>query len=142
MKRLYTLLRPVTLGLLFVLFTSQKCKDEPSSAQSDITQEQMELFCKKWNFQATEENGTVRVYRPEGYELPPSRGRNSYEFKEDGTAYFYTFGPTDRPVTKEGTWKKGEEEKTVLLLLSEGSSQVLRIKELSAEKLSVSIILD
>jgi len=127
---------PFGLVLCFMLFSSQQCKENGEGASGMASAAQKEMFCKKWNLEKSEENGAVKVFRPEGYDLPPRRGRHAYEFKEDGTAFFYTFGPTDRPVTHQGTWAPQGNNK-VLLSLGEAGKLEMEVVELTPDKLAV-----
>ena len=62
-----------------------------------------EIF-KHWIHSREEDTEDVRVYRPSDYKFPPSRGREGFEFKENGEFIWYGIGPTDRPQKIPGTW--------------------------------------
>lgn len=129
---------PILLIFCFLFLSAQKCK-EGNQNESMNSAEQKALLCKKWNLETSEENGTIKIFRPKGYEMPPRRGQHSYEFKEDGTAFFYTFGPTDRPVTHKGTWEAQEGNKLALSLGEAGNLQ-FELVELTEDKLAVKTI--
>ena len=58
----------------------------------------------RWVHSHEEDADDERVYRPADYPFPPSRGRDSFELRPDGTATEWTPGATDRSVAKEGRW--------------------------------------
>ncbi len=62
-----------------------------------------EIF-KHWIHSREEDIETVRVYRPSDYEFPPSRGRDGFEFRENGEFIQYGIAPTDRLQRIIGTW--------------------------------------
>jgi hypothetical protein len=44
------------------------------------------------------------VFRPASHSFAPSRGRRALQLRSDGTYVERAPGPTDAPVTREGTW--------------------------------------
>ena len=70
--------------LAFLLLASEKCQDKSKSNDSSSTvsqssadklQEMKDLLCRKWILETRQDNGKLAIYRPEGFDLPPSRGR-------------------------------------------------------------------
>lgn len=46
------------------------------------------------------------VYRPEGYEFPPSFPRKGFKFEANGQFTFYEASPTDGIIQIEGRWEQ------------------------------------
>ncbi|GFE71910.1 hypothetical protein CFPU101_45200 [Chroococcus sp. FPU101] len=57
-----------------------------------------------WIHSREEDTEDIQVYRPIGYQFPPSRGRNGLEFRPNGEFILYGLGPTDRPQKIVGSW--------------------------------------
>jgi len=63
------------------------------------------LTDRVWMRSREEEQGPVRVYRPEGYPFPPARGREGLAFNGDGTFAYIAPGRGDRPGREVGRWR-------------------------------------
>ncbi|GIF53505.1 hypothetical protein DFJ67_4588 [Asanoa ferruginea] len=59
---------------------------------------------RRWVHVREEDAAGVRVYRPADRPLPPARGREGIEFRDDGTFADLRPGPTDAPVASVGHW--------------------------------------
>ncbi|MEK6564086.1 MAG: hypothetical protein AABZ65_03540 [Candidatus Omnitrophota bacterium] len=60
---------------------------------------------------------SIETYRPEGLnEFPPSRFRNKYIFKEDGSCQWLVLHPADAHYLKSGTWEVSRNETQVILI--------------------------
>lgn len=57
-----------------------------------------------WVHSHEEDTAEARVFRPHGYDFPPSRGREGFEVKANGQFIHYAIAPTDGTVSREGTW--------------------------------------
>jgi hypothetical protein len=64
-----------------------------------------EELCQLWVHSHEEDTNAEVVFRPESYEFPPSRGRFSFELKEDGNLVRFGIGPTDKATPTGGSWK-------------------------------------
>ena len=95
-----------------------------------------QFIVKAWLHAHEEDRGVERVYRPEDYPFPPSRGRTGYEFRADGTLLARRPGPVDRTVTQTGRWTLAEDG-TLELHLDSGTVERLRVVELGADRLVV-----
>ena len=51
-----------------------------------------------------EEEGPVRLYRPQDYPFPPARGREGLSLCSDGTFKYLTPGRNDKPAGATGHW--------------------------------------
>ncbi len=76
-----------------------------------------EIF-KHWIHSYEEDTRGVNIYRPGNYNFPRSRGRESFEIKENGEFIQYGIGPTDRVVKVSGRWEVEEKVKIVVYLES------------------------
>lgn len=91
---------------------------------------------KAWVHAHEEDSGSVIVYRPADYPLPPSRGRHGFQLKPNGALVLTGPGPTDRAMRTAGTWQLVGDR----LELSADDQQlrrVLRIKAVDPERLVV-----
>jgi hypothetical protein len=93
---------------------------------------------RRWVHAHEEDTDEEMVFRPEEHELPPSRGRFSFELRPDGTYSESGPGATDRPEDAEGTWSLEQEDRLVLGPRSgERSGRVLRIAAAEPDRLVV-----
>ena len=59
-----------------------------------------------WSHSHEEDYEGAQVFRPVDYDFPPSRGRETFTLRPDGTAVAGLPGPDDRGITTEdGTWQ-------------------------------------
>jgi hypothetical protein len=87
-----------------------------------------------WVHSHEEDSDGERVYRPATFELPPSRGRDAFELRSDGTLVARRPGPVDVPEEQTGTWDvRGDQ----LVLTSGGAERVLEVVSVEPERLVV-----
>lgn len=85
------------LLLLLLLLTGATC---------DRTTEQLvPLFDKTWLHSNEEDGEDFKVYRPNTYDFPPSRGRTGFTLEQDGVFRLYSIAPTDGLEEHKGEWK-------------------------------------
>lgn len=116
---------------LFLLFPFQACKSQ---------QELPASLYNKWMRVHEEDSAGYWAFLPPDSDrkLPPSHGREVYEFKPDNTFVLHTYGPADRPITYEGNWKKvGEDKIKVQFKQEEVDDFSLQIISHSPERLLV-----
>jgi hypothetical protein len=65
-----------------------------------------------------------QAFRPADYSFPPSRGRETFELRADGTFVGARPGPTDEPRQTEGAWVVDGER---LLIREGGADPVERV---------------
>ena len=70
-----------------------------------------------WVHSHEEDTDAEMVYRPASYSFPPSRGRTSFELRDDGSYVERSPGPVDVPVESRGSWSL---EGDRLLLVADG----------------------
>ena len=58
----------------------------------------------RWVHAHEEDTPDEMVFRPDGTDLPPSRGRMTFELRSDGTFAEAGLGATDVPEEATGSW--------------------------------------
>lgn len=85
--------------ILSVFLSANKCSKEIQ--KSDIY--------NTWLHSFEEDNGDIKVYRPNTYNFPPARGRKGFTIARNGEFVLHEIAPTDGLDSKKGTWKmKGD----------------------------------
>ncbi|WP_227608323.1 hypothetical protein [Hymenobacter translucens] len=72
----------------------------------------MKMLERTWLHAHEDDQGDIRVYRPNTYAFPPSRGRTGFSFDHNGLFTQYDIAPTDGLEGHRGVWKA--ESSTVL----------------------------
>jgi hypothetical protein len=80
-------------------------QDEGAKATPMSDQELTTCFLGRWLHSHEEDTPETTVFRPEGYEFPPSWARTGYEFLPGGYLVFHSAGPADEPIMSLGTWE-------------------------------------
>ncbi|MGY1617395.1 hypothetical protein ACI797_11715 [Geodermatophilus sp. SYSU D00691] len=93
------------------------------------------LTGRGWIRSQEEETGPVRVYRPEGHDFPPARGREELLFHEDGRLDYVHPGRGDRPSAVTGSWRTVPGEDDRLLAHLAGQAIELDITEAAPDLL-------
>lgn len=88
-----------------------------------------------WTHSHEEDSPGVMVFRPAGWNFPPSRGRRSFDLRPDGSLNAAGPGPTDQIVTAEGAWRLLPGG--VIELNQQGRPSRLRVVEVEADRLVV-----
>jgi hypothetical protein len=89
----------------------------------------------RWTHSHEEDGPGTMVFRPAGWDFPPSRGRRSFELRPDGSLTSGKPGPTDQTVTSEGEWRLLPGN--VLELDREGEPTRLQIVKIESDRLVV-----
>ena len=63
-----------------------------------------ECILRQWVHSHEEDTQDMRVYRPAGYNFPPSRGRMGFEFREGGELVYYGIARADGSELSSGRW--------------------------------------
>lgn len=63
------------------------------------------VFDKTWLHANEEDEGEIKVYRPNTYNFPPSRGRTGFALEQNGTFRLYSIAPTDGLEEHTGHWE-------------------------------------
>ena len=69
------------------------------------TEAMTEALHGRWVHAHEEDDGGTMVFRPAGWELPPSRGRVAFELRPDGTMVEGSIAPADGLVEANGSWR-------------------------------------
>lgn len=83
-----------------------------------------------WMHSYEEDDANVKMYRPASYSFPPSRGREGFEIKKDGTFIKYAIGANDAPQKIQGKWKAKKRD-TIEVTLDDPAEKPYTIKILS-----------
>jgi hypothetical protein len=97
----------------------------------------IEALYQHWKHSQEEDTPTETVFRTATYNFPRSRGRFSFELKQDGTVVFHGAGPSDRPQVATGVWKREGNRLALYTNRAEEPDQVLEIVSLSPDRLVV-----
>ena len=89
-----------TLCLLLCCLSANTCLRLPNNS----------LFGKTWLHANEEDNGDVKIYRPNTYHFPPSRGRTGFSLEADGVFHLYAIAPTDGLEEHTGKWKMARKD--------------------------------
>ncbi|WP_345117826.1 hypothetical protein [Hymenobacter algoricola] len=65
----------------------------------------MKQLERTWLHSQEEDQGDVRVYRPNTYAFPPARGRTGFQFDHNGLFTQFDIAPTDGLEGRKGQWK-------------------------------------
>jgi hypothetical protein len=91
-----------------------------------------------WVHSHEEDTDTKMVFRPAGYNFPPSRGRASFNLKADGSFDETGIGADDRRLGAAGTWRLIDKDTLALYEPSQSTpSRTLRIDSVSKDRLIV-----
>ncbi len=110
----FGLLTIAALSTMFVACQQDALEDLTPTTEKQLT----EIEDRNFDNLATDIIGTWRhsheentdptvasVYRPYGFDFPPSRGRNGFRFSPNGNFVYLYPGPADEPLQVEGTWR-------------------------------------
>lgn len=95
--------------LLFAISTVLLASTCRSDTQTSVQQQQLGLLTRTWLHAHEEDQGDVRVYRPNTYNFPPSRGRTGFAFEQNGLFTQYDIAPTDGMQGRKGQWAVKDE---------------------------------
>jgi len=73
-----------------------------------------ELLHGRWVHAHEEDTDEHMVFRPAEYELPPARGRLTFELRPDGTFWEAGLGAADVPEEATGVWRLEDDDRIVL----------------------------
>jgi hypothetical protein len=76
----------------------------PSIPAKDAGDLPKEVY-RHWIHSREEDQGGIQVYRPEGFEFPPSRGRAGFEIKKGGVFIDHPIAPADGNESISGQWE-------------------------------------
>jgi hypothetical protein len=80
--------------------TSSNCKKQKEAGLDILSVEN-----KLWLHSYEEDSAGITAYRPEDYNLPPSRGRKGFKIMKDSTFVLYSIAAADGWDKHPGKWK-------------------------------------
>ncbi|TGD79046.1 hypothetical protein [Hymenobacter wooponensis] len=119
--RLFTL-----LACLSVLLLAATCKPDANTA---VKMQQLE---RTWLHAHEEDQADVRVYRPNTYAFPPSRGRTGFSFDHNGLFTQFDIAPTDGIEGRKGRWT-AENDHTLRISLDDKKDPDYQLEIVSLE---------
>lgn len=123
--RLFTL-----LSCLSVLLLAATCRsDGEVGTRNNARFRPLE---RTWLHAHEEDQGDVRVYRPNTYAFPPSRGRTGFAFDHNGLFTQYDIAPTDGLEGHKGTWT-AENDHTLRISLQDQKEPDYKLEIVSME---------
>lgn len=120
--RLFTLL--TSLSVLLLAATCQ-----PNAKSSP----QLRLLEHTWLHAHEEDQNDVRVYRPNTYAFPPSRGRTGFAFDHNGLFTQFDIAPTDGLEGSRGVWK-AENDHLLSISLDDKKDPDYKLEIISLDK--------
>ena len=91
-----------------------------------------------WIHSHEEDTPMEMVFRPATFPFPPSRGRQGFELRPDGTAMEIGIGPTDAPQKTQGSWKlEGNDQSTIHMSLPAQRSRLLSVISADSARLVI-----
>lgn len=91
-----------------------------------------------WRHSHEDDTTTERVFRPDTFEFPPSRGRVGYSFRADGTCTYIGIAARDGAARETCSWtlRKGARPEVVVTMPG-GREEVLPIVSVDRQRLVV-----
>ena len=94
------------------------------------------FLLKKWIHSHEEDEGNKKVFRPQGYAFPLSRGRSGFKLHSNSSMNNIQPGPADIPISNEGNWELIEGKENILCVHESGTSPLYyKIDSISEDKL-------
>lgn len=91
----------LNIGLFSILLmASGNC-----SGQAGDEEILKEAVGQVWIHSHEEDSADVRAYRAEGFDFPPSRGREGFQLHADSTFTLFGIAPTDGVQQQKGSWE-------------------------------------
>lgn len=87
------------MGFILLLGTAGTCQSPNGQIQSAM------YTATRWLHSHEEDHDSIRIYRPQDFNFPPSRGRSGFELNRNGEALFGQIAPTDGIVWIDAQWK-------------------------------------
>jgi hypothetical protein len=101
-----------------------------------VSEHNKDAIAGRWVHSHEEDTTEEMVFRPVDHELPPSRGRTSFELRPDGTYVESAPGPVDVPVETSGHWSL-EGDRLILEAEGEQPGHAWRISSAERDRLTV-----
>jgi hypothetical protein len=91
-----------------------------------------------WVHSHEEDTPTEMVFRPARYPFPPSRGRQGFELRPDGSYVETGPGPADKPQSAVGRWTLEDHNRLALYSAQgRGGGRVLEVTSVAPDRLVI-----
>jgi hypothetical protein len=91
-----------------------------------------------WIHSHEEDTPTEMVFRPARFPFPPSRGRQGFELRSDGSYVETGPGPADKPRSAQGSWRLEDDNKLALYTgQGRGAGRVLEVASATPDRLVI-----
>ena len=105
------------VGSLSTMLLTGTCNPTTTSSTAPAAKiPQLKQLERTWLHSQEEDQGDVRVYRPNTYAFPPARGRTGFQFDHNGLFTQYDIAPTDGLEGRKGQWKADGSSKVTISL--------------------------
>jgi hypothetical protein len=127
----------LSIIILGFVLLSNKCQktEDPRSGLDNI-------YGIVWLHSYEEDSGTVKTYRPETYNFPPSRGRQGFKINKDSSFVLYSIAPTDGLDSAVGKWKTGGNVLKIKFDSEKINTHNVELVTVKPEKMQVTITYD
>ncbi len=78
-----------------------------------------------WLHSHEDDTEEIKVYRPAGYDFPPSRGRVGFNLMEGGECIYYGIAPADGSTNEPASWRWEGGNTLVITPKEEGASEMV-----------------
>lgn len=115
----------VRITLLLLLAVTASCGVSKKSPPQEIY--------NHWKHAHEDDTAGAKVFRPSTYAFPPSRGREGFEIKPDGSFIRHAIGAADAPEKMTGHWKM-KKQGVIEVTLDDKSVAPYQLVIISVEK--------
>ncbi len=99
---------------------------------------QLDQVIGTWLHSHEEDSATERVYRRSGFDFPPSRGRDGYEFRPDRSATYIGIAARDGAAPNACKWRvRTGARPEIVLTFPNGQQRVLQVTSVDQERLLI-----
>lgn len=130
------------LLILCVLFQISCKSTEKKNTKFAEEQFDWSFLKQTWIFLEEDVKTLLREFRPKGYEFPPARGRDGYEFQENGELIYHGIGAADQPTEIKGKWELDTINQIIKISFYKNKlpSQRLEVKSLTKDVLKMKVV--
>jgi hypothetical protein len=113
-----------------------------TNSNQALSQTNSDDLYQHWIHSSEEEKtDSEQIFRPKDFkEFPPSRFRMQYIFRKNGECEWYFLSPDDNHRFKTGTWRIDPNDKNILQITKDGTTETYRIKELTKNVLRIALM--
>jgi hypothetical protein len=111
-----------------------------SGSNQTLASINIEYLCQHWVHSREEQQQTDgdQIYRPKDFkEFPANRFRMQYIFYKSGDCEWYYLAPDDGHHFKLGKWRVDPNNKSILQIIKDGTTESYRITKLTKDMLRI-----